>query len=175
MLVRSRPGKKVWRSGKLLGVRCEMAGFEEKQHESLTLATLRRTVLISKIYNLRVGLLGGIKEGSVTNVVPEVEVNVTKVGEHEGLELLAIDMVVHIAMENEVRKGLLDLQQGGLILVVSDRPSTDVRVLPSNGTHPSVLDMLVEFIPEGNARLGECFGSGTKICERRVEQLRNEV
>jgi hypothetical protein len=132
-------------------------------------------VLIGESDDLPVGFVRGIKEGSVADVVPEIEVDVTKVLGHEGLELLAVDMVVHVAVENEVRKSLLDLQQGSFVLSVWDRPSADVRVLSGNGTHPRILDTLVEFVPEGDARLGEGFSSRTEICERRIEQLRNKV
>ena len=136
---------------------------------------LWRTVLVGESNNLPVGFVWCIKEGSVANVVPEVEVDVTKVLGHKVLELLAIDVVVHVAVEDEVRESFLHLQQGGFILSVRNRPSTDVRVLPGNGTHPSILDTLVEFVTEGNAGLGKGFSSGTKIGERRVEQLGNKV
>lgn len=135
-----------------------------------TSTSLERTELVSEGNNLLVGFVGGIEEGSMANIVPEIEVDFTKVGGHEVLELLAVDMMVHVAVENKIWKSVLDLQQSSLVLGVGDRPGTDVRVLPSDGAHPSVLDTLVELIPKGNTRLDECFGSGTEICERRIEQ-----
>lgn len=130
---------------------------------------------MSEIDNERVGLVGGIKEGSMADVVPDVEVEVAKVGIHEGLELLAVDVMVHGAMENEVGKGLLILQQGSLVLGVINRPSTDIWVLPGNGTHPRVLDTLVEFIPIGNTRLGKRLSGGAESVERIEEQARDEA
>jgi len=111
----------------------------------------------------------------MADVVPEPENKVTEVLLHVGLELDAIEMLVHGPLENEVGKGQPGLHQGGLALGVGDRPNANVRVLASNGAHPRVLGSLVEFIPIGNARLGELLGSGTEIGEGRVEQPRNKV
>ena len=130
---------------------------------------------LSESDNLLVCIGGGVEEGSMANIVPEPEDIVTEVLLHEGLKLDAIDVLVHVAMEDEVGKGRAGLHQGGLVLGVGDRPNTNVWVLARDGAHPRVLRCLVEFISESNARLGELLRGGTKIGERRIEQLGNEV
>ena len=122
-------------------------------------------VLLGEFDNFAVGLVGGIKEGGVANIIPEEEVDFAEVCGHEVLELLAIDVMVHGTVENEVGKGILGLQQGSLVLSMRDRPSTDVRVLLCDGTHPRILDQLVELVPISNARLGESFGGSAKLSE----------
>jgi len=122
---------------------------------------------------VRVG--GGIEEGSMANIVPEPEDVVTKILLHEGLELDAVDVLVHGTVENKVGKGRAGLHQGGLVLGVGNRPNTNVRMLTSNGAHPRVLGCLIEFISEGNARLSKLLSSGTEVGEGRVEQPGNEV
>jgi len=117
----------------------------------------------------------GIVEGSMANVVPEPEDVVTVILLHEGLELDAINVLVHVAVENEVRKGRAGLHQGGLVLGVGNRPNTNVWMLTSNGAHPRVLGCLIEFISKGNARLGELLSSRTEVGEGSVEQPGDKV
>ena len=111
----------------------------------------------------------------MTNVVPEPKDVVAKVLLHEGHELDAIDVFIHLAVEDEVGKGRAGLHQGGLVLGVRDRPDTNVWVLASNSAHPRVLSSLIEFVPKGNTRLSELLSSGTKFGEVWIEQPRNEV
>ena len=125
--------------------------------------------------NLLVRVGGGIEEGSMANVVPEPEDVVTEVLLHKGLELDAVDVLVHGAVENEVGKSRAGLHQGGFVLGVGNRPNTNVWVLTGNGSHPRVLGCLIELISKGDARLGELLGSRTEVGEGRVEQPRNEV
>lgn len=64
----------------------KMARFKKiGRNELLASMGSRRTILRGKSNNLPVVFVGGIKEGSMTNIVPEVEVNVTEVGVHKGL------------------------------------------------------------------------------------------
>ena len=111
----------------------------------------------------------------MANVIPDPEDEIAKVLVHVCPELDAIDVLVHVAVENEVGEVRAGLHQGGLILGVADRPNTNVWILPGNSTHPGVLDSLVEFIPKGNTRLGELLSNGTELSEVKTEQIGNKI
>ena len=111
----------------------------------------------------------------MADVVPKPKGEIAKVLLHEYLELVPIDMLVHVAVENEVGHGLTGLHQGGLILVVADRPVTDWWILVGNSTHPGVLGGQVELIPERNARLSEGLGSRTEGVEVIADQGGNKA
>jgi len=125
--------------------------------------------------NLLIGIVGGIPERSMADVVPEPEDEVTEILLHVFPKLYTIDVLVHGPMENKVGEGQPGIHQRGLALRVGNRPNANVRVLASNGSHPRVLGSLVEFIPIGNTRLDELLNSGAEICEGGVEQLGNKV
>jgi len=125
--------------------------------------------------NLRVGLFGIVKERGVTGVLPEPEHEVPEVGVHEVSKLSSIDVLVHSTVQNEVRDSLTGCHQSGFVLGVWDGPVPDIRVLAGNGTHPAVLDSLIQFIPVSNARLGELLGGRSEIGEGWIQEPRDEV
>ena len=125
--------------------------------------------------NLGVGILGVVKERGMAGVIPDPERKVPEVGVHERPELSAVDVLVQSAVQNEVRDGMARSHQSTLVLGVWDGPIPDIRVLTSNGTHPAVLDSLIQFIPVSDTRLGELLGSRSEISEGWIQESRDKV
>jgi len=111
----------------------------------------------------------------MASVSQEHKCEIAKVIFHVGLELGAIDVLILVAVDNEVGEGSAGCHQGGLVLLVGDRQGTDEWVLVSKDAHPLVSGLLVEFIPKGNARLGKLLCSGTEVGEVSIEQPGNKV
>ena len=120
---------------------------------------------LSKGNNLGVRLVGVIEERGVTGVIPEPEHEVTESGAHPVPELVSVDVVVHRPVQDQVWEVLDGVHQGSFVLGVWDGPDSDIWVLTGNGTHPGVLDSLVELITVSNARLGELLCGGSESGE----------
>ena len=111
----------------------------------------------------------------MADVLPEPEHKVPKVRVHEGPELHSLDVVVPSAVQNEVRDRLADGHQSAFVLGVGDGPIPDIRMLTSKGTHPTVLDPLIQPIPVSNTRLDKLLGSGSEQSEGWVQESRDKV
>lgn len=130
--------------------------------------------LVNPFKGRLVEFLGFVEEGGMSAMIPHVELYRIEVTEHEFLQFITENVLVHGSLKDEERKLVLDGEKRSFVLPSRESEEADLGVLPRDTSHPSVFGQLRHLVGVCDARLDELFGGLAPLVKVIREETRDE-